>query len=317
MRAAALLPALAVVLVACSSPTAPVKPSPTTTAFTDEHLRPVRMTSGLALTYLAPEVASQVLCQLMDGRSWARLVGGRIGRKPATAHHAGCLVTTEHGTLTVQMRAADPVLQPDTTVAGRPARLHRPIDNVVAYVVGLTDDAFQRSEEPGRRPSLRLLEVLLQGGDDPDASQEVVTRVVTTIVPLLVQDGDPLPAIDDAGRIPYTHTPSTPGGDFVDLPLPVQALQLCTAMLDVAGVVASQVDVSDSGACRLTTAQGQVVAETSYSANVAGFTDTVAGRPADLGPSVSVSLREDADAALRLTAPDAVSLAGKVAPLLL
>lgn len=303
---------LAVVLAACSSPDEGPEPTATTSAtpvVADEGLRPVRMTSGRALTYVHPDTASQILCQVLDKGEWERLLDGAVGRAPLDAPQAGCRFTTARGRLVVQLREAARAFEADTTIAGRPATTKDVSGGQVVSVVALTDDG---PVPGGQHLPLRILEVTADGA--------VVTRVLTEIVPLLVKDGEPLPAIDDSGEIPYATTPLTRGGQFLDLPQPVQALQLCTVLLEGGDfrVPATEVSVYDTGSCWLMTAQGKITVEATQAVGDT-YADTVAGRPADVVAdlsSVRVRLRDGAAIDLDVSGPGSVALAEKLVPLL-
>ena len=306
---------LVVGLAACTAPDETPRPTVTTSAapvLRDQELRPVRMVGGRALTYVQPSTASQVLCQVLDQAGWERLLGGAIGRKPLPLPYAGCQVSSKHGVVRLQLREFEDAFVPAATVAGRPARTYGRTGGRSVYVLALTDDAL-RAVPGGSLRTLRTLEVETTG-DEP--KENVSLRVLDEVVPLLTKDTEPLPAIDDGGRIDYVMTPLTDGDQFIDLPRPVQALQLCTVLLD--GIAATDVDVADTGTCTLTTARGRVAAET-MSTQRRTHTDRVAGRPAELRespPRVIVSLRNDADVELSVSGPDAVAIAEKLVPLL-
>lgn len=311
----ALLVVLVGGLAACTAPDEKPRPTGTTSAapvLRDQGLRPVRMSSGRALTYVQPDTASQVLCQVLDQAGWEQLLGGAIGRKPLPLPYAGCQVSSEHGVVRLQLREFEDAFEPATTVAGRPARTYDRTGGRAVYVLALTDDAL-RAVSGGSLRTLRTLEVETTG-DDP--KEGISLRVLDEVVPLLTKETEPLPAIDDNGGIAYAMTPLTGGDQFIDLPRPVQALQLCTVLLE--GIAATDVDVADTGTCTLTTARGRLTAET-MSTQRRTYSDRVAGRPAELQdspPRVTVSLRNDADVALAVSGPDAVALAEKLVPLL-
>jgi hypothetical protein len=185
--------------------------------FEDGGLRDVRMTSGRALGYVQPETASQILCQLLDKDEWERLLDGPVGRRPITGPNGGCHVATAEGGVIVELRGSDDALEPDTTIAGRPARqdVSRASDGIT---VALTDDALR----PAPRqyyPERRLLSAT-SIVDDPETELELAERVLEEIVPLVLEDGEELPDVDDGGYVRYVDTPLT--GHFVDLPTPVQ-----------------------------------------------------------------------------------------------
>lgn len=273
------------------------------------------MTSGRALTYVQPETASQVLCQVLQKGAWERLLDSKIGRKPLDLPHAGCHIVTDWGQLSVQLRESERAFEAETTIAGRPAKTY---DG--GFVVALTDDAL-RATTGGQHLTLRTLEVAATG-DDGKVDSDIAMRVLTEIVPLLAKEAEPLPNIEDGGNVPYVTTPLTGGDQFVDLPLPVQAIQLCTVLLEGGDfrVAAKEVVVDDSGECRLSTDQGTLGVEMVYSdARLDFYMDTVAGRPATVTPEtqrVSVRLRDDAEVELRVSGPDSVALAEKLVPLL-
>jgi hypothetical protein len=107
-------------------------------------------------------------------------------------------------------------------------------------------------------------------------------------------------------------------GQFIDLPLPVQALQLCTALIEGGSsqVAAEEITVGDNGTCRLSTDQGMVTAETVH-LSIEHYSDKIAGRPAQVSSTVvSVRLRDDAPIGLNVSAPDSVALAEVLVPLL-
>lgn len=282
-------------------------------AFDDQHLRSVRMASGRALGYVQPETASQILCQLVDKQRWERLLDGEIGRKPLSSPYAGCQIATELGLLSMQLRTSDDAFAGETTVAGRPATLVQGDNTVIT--VALSDDAL-RAAPRQYYPVRRLLELTVTGGD-ADARRDIGTRVLTEIVPRLVEDGEPLPDIDDQGHVRYVSTP-LPGDDqFVDLPRPVQALALCTALL--AEHSAADIDVSDTGRCEIGTGQDTVQVTADHLRYPLDFPDTVAGRPAKVlsdPPVVTVRLRDDADVELFVSAADSVAVAERLVPLL-
>lgn len=284
-------------------------------AFADQHLRSVRMASGRALGYVQPETASQILCQLVDKKRWERLLDGAIGRKPMNAPYAGCQIATSLGMVSMALRTSDDAFAAATTVAGRPSTVADG-DNTV-FTVALSDDALGAAPRQGY-PVWRLLDLTVIGGD-PEARRDIGTRVLTEIVPLIVKEGESLPDIDDQGRVRYVST-ALPGGDqFVDLPRPVQALALCTALLAEPGVRAENVDVFDTGRCKIGTGRDSVEVSADHVRYPLDYPDKVAGRPARVPadpPVVTVRLRDDADVELYVSAADSVAVAEQLVPLL-
>lgn len=279
--------------------------------FEDSGLRDVRTTSGRALGYVQPETASQILCQLLDKDEWERLLDGPVGRRPIIGANGGCHVATAEGGVIIELRGSDDALEPDTTIAGRPARqdVSRASDGIT---VALTDDALR----PAPRqyyPERRLLSAT-SVVNDPETELELAERVLEEIVPLVIEGGEELPDADDRGYVRYVDTPLT--GDFVDLPAPVQALQLCTIMRQEPGV--RDVEVRETGECRVRADDDSFT----VAARAGGvrYTERIAGRPAltsDRDDSwVEVQLRDDAATSLWVTSDNAVELTEKLVPLL-
>lgn len=122
-----ILACAAVVLGGCSepgdesSPTTPATTQPKNPLLEDRGIRPVRMATGQALTWVAPETASQILCQTLDKEQWKDLLGGEVGRLAGGAPAAGCVITSATSSVTVELFQAHEVLTPAFTVGGRPA----------------------------------------------------------------------------------------------------------------------------------------------------------------------------------------------------
>ncbi|MFC4855637.1 hypothetical protein [Actinophytocola glycyrrhizae] len=296
---------LGVVLGGCGSSEAP--PPTTSTAATpaaDEGLRPVRMTGGRALGYVQDDTASQILCQVLGRQQWEQLLSGPVGRRPSPG--AGCRITTGHGMVDLSFRGENAAFAPSATVADRPATVEQNSFGMSVFTLVIADDT--------PRPLLRLEMVAYDDGP----GQDVGTRVLDEIVPLLTKDGEPLPEIDDQGNLAYAGTPLT-ADEFVDLPTPVQALQLCTVLQEQLGIQAEHVRVDATGRCTLSTAQGPVAVEAQAASRSGDFTNRIAGRPAWTPadpPVATVLLRDDTDVALYVSSPDSVGLAEQLVPLL-
>lgn len=306
------LVAVAVGLSGCTAAESPQPTEQTTTArkplFEDTGLRDVRMTSGRALGYVQPETASQILCQSLDKDAWERLLGDPVGRKPLTGSYSGCSVATADQIVTLELSSSDEALEPNTTIAGRPAR-----NDAGIITVALTDDALRPAPRQNFRER-RLLEANVTTGDS-EKDLDLAQRVLEEIVPLVVEKGEELPAIDGRGHLRYVDTPVTE--DFVDLPTPVQALQLCTIMREEPGV--SQVEVREDGHCVVSVADDTFSVATRHGATE--YPDRVAGRPArtsDIADAMwaEVRLRDDAATTLWVNSDNAVELAEKLVPLL-
>jgi hypothetical protein len=309
-------------VVGCDSP-GDQRPSPPTNSnkyreplLHDKGLRPVRMASGRALTYVLQTTAAQVLCQSLTKDQWKHLLGDTVGRQPGD----GCMINDERGMVILDLVKGSEAFTGETTIAGRPATVEQDDVSGLSVTVALTDDALAPAR-PGGRPNWPLLSLRSSDHGDSRTELDLAMRVLGEVVPVLAEDGDSLPAIDDTGRIAYVATPLTPGADFVDLPTPVQALQLCTVLIEEALVPAASTEVTaaDNGWCEVP-ATGATVSMDDAAEPVSTYPDRIAGRPAKPGTggpgSVLVRLRDDALVDLSVTGQDSTALAERLIPLL-
>lgn len=273
-------------------------------------LRDVRVTSGRALGFVQPETASQIICQLLDKGEWEDLLGDPVGRRPFVGAEGGCTVTTWEGGLQLVLRSSDDALEPDTTIAGRPAMKDDSMGGG-GITVALTDEAL----EPAPRqyyPERRRL-TASWSGQQIDEQADLLTSVLEKIVPMIVKEGEELPDIDADGNVPFVETPLS--GDFVDLPIPVQALQLCTIMRGEPGV--REVEVRDTGECRVTDGEDTYTVATRHLPTDPNLPNRIAGRPAFVSDGwLQLKLVDAAATALWLGNDDAEELAEKLVPLL-
>lgn len=223
MKRLALALVMALLLSACSG--GDPRPAPTTTSpaeplLEDRFVRPVRMTSGLALAYVQPETGSQILCQVLAKEQWMSLLDSRVGLHPAGSPEAACLVATEDGGVNLRLRQSDEAFPAETRIAGRPAATTEDGNGNVEFTVALTDDALRPATRQFR-PARQVLALGVIGGDAQEQT-ELATRVLDEIVPLLAAEGDPLPTIDGQGRIGFVSTPLSSIDEFVDLPVPAR-----------------------------------------------------------------------------------------------
>ncbi|MFL6143976.1 MAG: hypothetical protein ACJ72N_19195 [Labedaea sp.] len=325
MRRLTLAAFVAVLLAGCASTAgSPGAPAPVPAAPSvqrDGPVRAVRMTSGRAFTYVQPETAAQILCQIVDKSRLERLLDDHIGRFPSGTPAPSCMISGDRVGVTLRLRAATDPFIPAGRVAGRPVT---EVDGVgqVELTVALTDDALG---PPRRQVAMALLDLSVDYGTELETSAQrgLAVRVLDELVPQLVQEGDQLPGIDPAGVLGYVPTPLTRGGQIVDLPRPIQALQLCTLLREPSGLglAATATEPTDTGSCRLSTSGAPVtVALTPTGASATSYPEALAGRPAQRlsgGSTVLVRLRDDAQVDLSVTAPDPAALAEQLVPLLL
>lgn len=312
---------LALLVTGCSSrnerdPRLVPPPNPFTQ---DKDIRPVRMATSRAFTYVMRGTAAQILCQALAKDRWAQLLGGPVGRQPQLA--GGCTISSDRASVSLWTNGSQNFLQPNTTVGGRPA--HSLPAPAAGFSVALTDEAVR---SPKHLAAMPILNITVNSGDrEPAALHELAEQVANELVPALAKAGDPLPDIDDHEQVRYASTPVSARGEIIDIPRPVQALQLCTLIQETPGlrVDGAQVELNAFGDCRVRTPDGGLIelGMESGGADLTAYVDSVGGRPArtvtEPKPVLRVRLRSDAEVDLTVKAADSVALAEQLVPLLL
>jgi hypothetical protein len=310
---------LALLLAGCAG--TPIRPPAVTDSplvEQDGPLRTVRMNAGRALTYVQPETAAQILCQTVDRHRLERLLDDdQVSLRPERPPEAACAIGGTRVGLRMSLLTADVPFTGTTTIAGRPAAALPDNAGEVGMRVALTDDV--PSLRPGS-PARPLLDVVVVYGTnlDPESRRELAIRILVEAVPLLTLAGDPLPEIDPTGRIAYTGSPLIRGGQIVDLPQPLQALQLCTLLRDQTPPP-TRLDPTDTARCTADSPAGPVtVALQPTSKPPTDYPETIAGRPARRTPTtLLIRLRDEAQLDLSLTTPTPTPLAERLVPLLI
>lgn len=233
-------------VTACSSPSGSTrttipKTAPNPLVGKDERIRPVPTLSGEALTYVRPDTASQVICQALSFDQWQQVTGGPVGRYPASAGpHQPCLIAT---TVNLRFFLADrtPGWQSNTTFGGRPARTDAAKNGALTATVTLVDDAS--------RPVLQVEPLLINRLSTAD-QQRLLTTVLNRLVPVLARPSKPMPKADGTGELQFVKARPPAHGGIVDEPSPLQALELCTTLVDHAGYTPAQVTPLVTGSCQ-------------------------------------------------------------------
>jgi hypothetical protein len=246
----------------------------------------------------------------VDKDRWERILDDRVSRHPSGAPDPTCMIAGEHVGLTLRLSRPATPFRPATTIGGRPAAAIPDSPDDVAFRVALTD-----TDPPPPAVPMLDLSVPYATGLDPPAERELAVRVLTEIVPLLTREGDRLPPIDANGTIVYAPTPLTRGGQIVDLPQPIQALQLCTAAETLLHQPPTR--VTATAQCELSTADGPVSLALRPTTSAPSYPDKLAGRPAHTAPATLIRLRDDAQVDLAITARNPNPLAEQLVPLLL
>lgn len=214
----------------------PPSTAPTTTRGVpkDANLRPVTMTYKDGLVYTYGETSAQALCHALSPQEWRTLLGGEVGR--TIENYDECVV--DNGSLTVRMSME--LDEPDYAPDGRETELiggYRAWTERGEAVVTLV-------EEPGSIWARPFLVVdLLTGSGGPD-QRDLLRRLVTTLLGRLAHDGPATPVAGADDTLAFVPTQPVPGVRLIDLPWPVQALVLCTAMVGTGAPQVSGVDMA-------------------------------------------------------------------------
>lgn len=307
---------LAVGVAGCTQPAAEPPPSGSPSrapdpVATDKGVRPVRTASGVALSYLQPESASQVLCQALPVERWQQLLGSKVGRRPAVVPpESGCFIGAD--TVIVGMSLGPPGPDEDlpSRVARRPTSFDPDGGTSAQATVALSDDYRTTRPHAPMRPLLTVTVTDYQVARDAAARRRLLTSVLDVLVPVLAAKGEQLPAVDHDGNIGFTWTPVTPS-TLVDLPKPIQALQLCTALADL-----GRHDLRPHDTLGCLSDNGPDVSLDDTRRASAEYTQKVGGRPAVVGSTVNVRLRDDVPVGLVVSGDGAQALADKLVPAL-
>ncbi|TCO62802.1 hypothetical protein [Actinocrispum wychmicini] len=244
-------------------------------------LRKVPMASGFGLSFVQPETGSQILCQALSTDQWQRLLGADARRVPnVEGTDSRCKITAGQLSIELSLYPSPDVFRGVETIAGRPAAVRE--DSGVAMDVAIAD-----------RVALTLGSVqwpvltLRTTGD-----LALARKVLADLVPVLAKPGGPAVKADTAGLFPFVATPFS-HDEFLDLPKPVQALQLCTLVQEKFG--AQVVSTSVFGNCdfRLPDGRSQSIGMMSGMPIAAAYNSRIAGRPAaELGEPDLIRLRD-------------------------
>jgi hypothetical protein len=201
----------------------------------DANLRPVTMAYKDGLAYTYEETSAQALCHALSPQEWQALLGGEVGRTVEIDGWAECVVTSSRLTVTMAMKTTEPDLPPrerqTESMGGYPAWTERD-EAVVDLVAG--------PHTTRARPYLHVRVGAATIGDHRD----LVRNLVTTLLTRLAHDGPMTPVEDAGGTLAFTPTEPVPGVRFFDLPRPVQALVLCTAMTRTGGPHVTKVNMA-------------------------------------------------------------------------
>ncbi|MBE1464232.1 hypothetical protein [Kibdelosporangium phytohabitans] len=249
------------------------------------------MSGGEALSYVHTETASQVLCNALPEDRLRVLLGvdSVVRERDAAGVKGMCRVGDDKHTVVIDLilKPVPDDFTPTEQLGGRPAQYKSDqytSSGKVIVDVGIADTT-------GYRVSSKRTPVL--HAEAKPGLRETVRKVLTELVPVLARQTDTMPDVDNRGELDFAQT-TVDVAEFVDLPKPVQALQLCTAAKNSLNFV--PVRTTDTGTCTVRQPNGRslVLAVVGGLPNQASYTAKVLGRPAHVDEStVAVRLRDD------------------------
>jgi hypothetical protein len=234
------------------------------------------------LAYVMEETSAQALCHALSPEEWRELFGGDVGR---TVEFSGggtsCVAVS--GPLRVEAGMVDGSVI-DTSnggpeeIGGHQVWVSNALPGSRAWA---TAELAPRSVPFPARPVLAV-SASMEFRETRDGLDELLRELLTILLTRLAHDGPATPVNDASGRVPFTSTPPVPGVRLLDLPRPVQALVLCTAMANTGaphGIRTNMVAqcFADGDGRRALVIQDRT------DGGPAQF--TVRGRPARFGPS--------------------------------
>lgn len=214
----------------------PPSTAPTTTRGVpnDANLRPVTMTYKDGLVYTYGETSAQALCHALSPQEWRTLLGGEVGR--TVENYDECVVGNSSLTVRMSMKLDEPDYAPDgretELIGGYPAWIES--GGAVVTLV----------EEPGSMWARPFLVVGLSTGSGSPDQRDLLRRLVTTLLGKLAHDGPATPVEGADDTLAFVPTQPVPGVRLIDLPWPVRALVLCTAMVATGAAQVSSVDMA-------------------------------------------------------------------------
>ena len=231
---------LGVVMVAGCTAEEPA-PAPDTThrkwPTHDQWLRPVDMTYRDGLAYVFAETSAQALCDALNATEWDMVLGdgvARVVQSGSTGHE--CMVVRGSLTIRLEMTAEEPFDLAEAESGD--------IDGHHAWLrTGYA--AVEVAPRGSPSPARPLLSMTTTDQDPHTRWKEVdakLRRLLTMLLTRLAHDGPATP-VDGV----FTPTEPVRGVPLSDLPRPVQALVLCSAMASTGAQGAPQITLD--GGC--------------------------------------------------------------------
>ncbi|MDQ7909169.1 hypothetical protein RB614_32075 [Phytohabitans sp. ZYX-F-186] len=234
---------VAALLAGCSAGDAqPEPPFPP-----DSGLRPVTMPYGDGIAYVQEETSAQLLCQALDPARWRDVLGAPVSRTVQNSlGRSQCVLDNASLAMEVstELFLLDEIGPGLETVHGHPARIgadsekamHGAAELLPAAAVGLDS-----------REGMNLyVRVVAKQGAEPGLPG-IVRRTIEALMPAILDDRPKTPG----WPVRFEHTGPVEGVALLDLPAPVQARVLCSALHDDSGTgpAAHEADLGRTNAC--------------------------------------------------------------------
>jgi hypothetical protein len=210
------------VLAGCAmDPTSPTSTSSHTVSTTAK-LRPVTIPYRDGLVYTFEETSAQALCHALSPQEWHSLLGTEAVRTIEIDHGFSCVVASGSLTISMSMVSTEPFApsrdRETERIGGYPAWTE-PGEAVIDLVDG--------PHTTWAKPYLHM-SVATEPGDNDQ--RDLLRRLATTLLTRLTHDGPTTPVNNADGALTFAPTQPVPDVRLSDLPRPILALVLCTAM---------------------------------------------------------------------------------------
>lgn len=203
---------------------------------------------GDGVAYVQEETSAQLLCQALDPARWRDVLGAPVSRKVQnTAYRSECLL--DNATLAMEVSTElfplEEIGSRPEIVHSHPARFGADSDKAMHGAVELLPATTAEPGSSGKGTNLYVRAVAKQGAEP--GLPGMVRRTLEALMPVLLDDQPKSPG----WPLKYEHTGPVEGVALLDLPAPVQARVLCSALYDDAGTgpLAPAADLVQSNAC--------------------------------------------------------------------
>jgi hypothetical protein len=236
---------VAALLAGCSAEDA--QPPPPAPLPPDFGLRPVTMPYGDGIAYVQEETSAQLLCQALDPTRWRDVLGTPVSRTVQNSLYSSQCVL-DNATLAMEVStelfSQDEIGPRLETVHGRPARIGADSEKAMHGAAELLPVA---AADPGSRKGMNLyVRAVAKQGAEPGLPG-MVRGTLEALMPAILNDKPKTPG----WPVKFEHTKPAEEVALLDLPAPVQARVLCSALHDDSGTgpTAHETTLGRTNAC--------------------------------------------------------------------